>query len=247
MSFLRKTCRSLLSQTLRRQTQVNSRFTVIRTATTRSDEQALKDLLDTSPAPSRSPLKDIAGDLESIADSLDEAVEPKVKNNETPNVEEEPPRAPNSNNGKAEDKRKASKSSKKAVNPSPFSRLQNDSYTLHAQCSNNNTILGFSNSLGKTLYQVSAGMCGFKHVQRSTYEAGYQCAVRMFERIAREQEETGTVRLEIVFKGRGMGRDALQKALMMSEGELVRRLVIRLTDKTPIKIGGVRAQKARRM
>ena len=53
--------------------------------------------------------------------------------------------------------------------------------------------------------------------------------------------------LELLFKGFGQGRDALQKALLTVEGENIRNLIIRLTDRTPIKIGGTRAKKARRL
>jgi small subunit ribosomal protein S11 len=53
--------------------------------------------------------------------------------------------------------------------------------------------------------------------------------------------------LEVFFKGFGQGRDALQKALATSEGDAVRPLVITVTDRTPIKIGGTRAKKMRRL
>ena len=57
----------------------------------------------------------------------------------------------------------------------------------------------------------------------------------------------GPFSLEIIFKGFGQGREAMQKALLASEGEKVRPFVARLTDHTPVKIGGTRAKKARRL
>ncbi|TFY53303.1 hypothetical protein EVG20_g10177, partial [Dentipellis fragilis] len=93
----------------------------------------------------------------------------------------------------------------------------------------------------------TGGSCGFKGVNRSGYEAGYQCAVRAFKRLAELQVEVPAVRLEILFKGFGQGRDAVYKALMTSEGEGVRRVINRVTDATPIKIGGTRAKKMRRL
>ena len=105
----------------------------------------------------------------------------------------------------------------------------------------------------------SGGSCGFKGVNRSGYEAGYQCAVRAFARakqLAREMAEMGgggnTVagggaRFEVLFKGFGRGREAVYKALMTSEGDDVRPFVARVTDNTPIKIGGTRAKKTRRL
>lgn len=101
----------------------------------------------------------------------------------------------------------------------------------------------------------SGGSCGFKGVNRSGYEAGYQCAVRAFARVkqlALESAEmggggSGGARFEVLFKGFGRGREAVYKALMTSEGDGVRPFVTRVTDNTPIKIGGTRAKKTRRL
>ena len=45
----------------------------------------------------------------------------------------------------------------------------------------------------------------------------------------------------------GQGRGALVKALSMAEGDGIRDAVVRVTDKTPIRVGGVRLQKRRRL
>lgn len=106
----------------------------------------------------------------------------------------------------------------------------------------------------------SGGSCGFKGVNRSGYEAGYQCAVRAFARVQQLAHESaekmglggvgasaGGARFEVLFKGFGRGREAVIKALMTSEGDDVRPYVTRVTDNTPIKIGGTRARKTRRL
>jgi small subunit ribosomal protein S11 len=103
----------------------------------------------------------------------------------------------------------------------------------------------------------SGGSCGFKGVNRSGYEAGYQCAVRAFARVKQLARESaaemgggvggGAARFEVLFKGFGRGREAVYKALMTSEGDDVRPFVTRVTDNTPIKIGGTRAKKTRRL
>lgn len=122
-------------------------------------------------------------------------------------------------------------------------------YRLYMQAGRNNCILTLINEEAKVRVGISAGQCGFRNSQESTYEAGYQCAVRMFDKIRDEvaERKDKTMKLEIYLKGFGQSRQALLKALTMTEGNGVRELVTRLTDKTPIKIGGVRAQKARRM
>lgn len=93
----------------------------------------------------------------------------------------------------------------------------------------------------------SGGSCGFKKFHRSGYEAGYQCAIRAFARILKEREEVPNMKLEVFFKGFGQGRDAAQKALLGVEGEDLRPVILKITDKTPLKIGGTRAPKARRL
>ena len=148
------------------------------------------------------------------------------------------------------------------LNLSQQTAVQN--YTIHVSCTPNNTHIVMSDSEGHPIKSGcwSGGSCGFKGVNRSGYEAGYQCAVRAFARvkeIARESSAemggvgvgmgmgAGTARFEVLFKGFGRGREAVYKAFMTSEGDDVRPFVTRVTDNTPIKIGGTRAKKARRL
>ncbi|KAF9780081.1 translational machinery component [Thelephora terrestris] len=120
-------------------------------------------------------------------------------------------------------------------------------FQLHVYSSRNNTIATFTNQKGNPIAWWTGGSCGFKKSNRSSYEAGYQCTVRAFEKILNHRNEVGPFSLEVVFKGFGQGREAMQKALLASEGEKIRPFVARLTDKTPVKIGGTRAKKARRL
>lgn len=134
-------------------------------------------------------------------------------------------------------------------------------YRIHVACTPNNTHILISDPRGNPLKasRWTGGSCGFKGVNRSGYEAGYQCAVRAFARIKQLAEEEGSssvgagvglvprARFEVLFSGFGQGRDAVFKALMTSEGDEVRPYVVRVTDNTPIKIGGTRARKTRRL
>jgi small subunit ribosomal protein S11 len=122
---------------------------------------------------------------------------------------------------------------------------------MHVTCTPNNTHIVISNERGEPLKngRWTGGSCGFKGVNKSGYEAGYQCAVRAFARVrqlAQEGEAPGA-RFEVRFSGFGRGREAVVKALMTSEGDDVRPFVYRVTDNTPIKIGGTRAKKTRRL
>jgi small subunit ribosomal protein S11 len=118
---------------------------------------------------------------------------------------------------------------------------------LHVHSTRNNTVVTFTSQEGVPIAWWSGGSCGFKKVNRASYEAGYQCTVRSFEKISEYRKEVGPFSLEIVFKGFGQGRDAMHKALLASEGEKIRPFIARITDKTPVKIGGTRAKKARRL
>jgi len=126
-------------------------------------------------------------------------------------------------------------------------------YALHVYASRNNTRMSFHRSpSGQTVAWASAGTCKFKGVNRASYEAGYQVAVRMFEAVAKEKAllaEDGmkSMQIELFLEGFGQGRDAMRKALLTPEGTQTREVITRLTDKTPIKIGGTRSKKARRI
>ncbi|KAF8529217.1 hypothetical protein BU17DRAFT_73383 [Hysterangium stoloniferum] len=124
---------------------------------------------------------------------------------------------------------------------------EGDLFFLHVKSSHNNTILTLSDRAGNPRCWVSSGLCGFRKVQRSSYEAGYQCAVRMFEKVAEIRANTPMIKLEVVFKGFGQGREAVFRALTTSEGDGIRDSVCRLRDVTPVKFGGTKSKKARRL
>jgi small subunit ribosomal protein S11 len=119
-------------------------------------------------------------------------------------------------------------------------------YHLHWTSTKHNTVATFTSGEGNVVAWVTGGSCGFKHSRRGEYEAGYQCAVRIFKKIE-ERLLVEPFKLELIFKGFGQGRQALDSALLTTEGENIRPLVVRLTDRTPLKIGGTRARKARRL
>lgn len=150
-----------------------------------------------------------------------------------------------------------SRTSGSTTNPLRLNLSQNISiqdHRIHVSCTANNTHIIMSDPQGRPIKSGNwtGGSCGFKGVNRSGYEAGYQCAVRAFARVKELSVEMGSVaaggpRFEVLFKGFGQGREAVFKALMTSEGDEVRPFVTRVTDVTPIKIGGTRAKKRRRL
>ena len=119
-------------------------------------------------------------------------------------------------------------------------------YRLHCKSTNNNTIITFTNPDGQTIGWQSGGRCEFKGANRASYEAGYQSAVRIFKVIETLAEEKD-FKIALFFKGFGQGRDALKTALLAVEGQYIRSLVSSVSDRTPIKIGGTRSKKMRRL
>ncbi|KAI0742129.1 hypothetical protein BC629DRAFT_1563925 [Irpex lacteus] len=121
-------------------------------------------------------------------------------------------------------------------------------YRMYVKATRNNIIITFTRPNGDPLRTHTGGTCGFKHVNRSTHEAAHQATIRMFKTI---QEgilpKEPKMQLHVLLSGFGKGRDAVKQAFLGTEGEVVRPLVVKITDKTPIKIGGNRAKKARRI
>lgn len=120
-------------------------------------------------------------------------------------------------------------------------------YRVHCRASRNNTMVHVTEPQGRTVAWFSGGSLHFKGINRASYEAGYQCAVRAIQTIQEIVREKGDVQLELYLRGFGQGRDAMKAALLAAEGESIRHLWSTIQDRTPIKIGGTRAPKARRL
>lgn len=106
-------------------------------------------------------------------------------------------------------------------------------------------ILTLTTPQGAPISHVSSGMVGFKKTGRSGYEAGHQCAMKMFQIIEENQLKWRLANLHLVWKGFGAGREAFFRALLTQQGTSVRNLVRKMTDGTRIKVGGVRPKKLR--
>lgn len=96
---------------------------------------------------------------------------------------------------------------------------------------------------------VSAGNIGLRKAGRSTFDAGFQLAAFVFKAINERDilpliQDNG---LEVRYRGFGKGREAVTKALLGQEGRWLRGKVIRVSDVTALKFGGVRSKKPRRL
>ncbi|KAH7330612.1 hypothetical protein B0J17DRAFT_157920 [Rhizoctonia solani] len=125
-------------------------------------------------------------------------------------------------------------------------------YHMYVKSTNNNTLITLTDPHGNALKggSASGGTVGFKGVAKSGYEAGYQCALRIFGRV-NELKKTvnpahGDLKIELHLNGMfGQGREAVYRALMTQDGEHVRNLINRVTDTSRIRVGGTRPKKRR--
>lgn len=118
---------------------------------------------------------------------------------------------------------------------------------LHILATKHNTHIAFTKPDRDAIITGSTGMLGFRKANRGTYDAAYQLAAWVLNRIQNEGWLRQVEKVEVVFNGFGPGRMAATKALLSLEGRRLRDKVIRITDSTRIKIGGTRSPKPRRL
>ncbi|KAI0332501.1 translational machinery component [Cubamyces sp. BRFM 1775] len=119
-------------------------------------------------------------------------------------------------------------------------------YAVSVKATRNNTIITFARPNGNQLVTLTGGKLGFKKSNRNGYEAGYQCAVGVIAAMEAELQRTD-YEWQLFLKGFGAGREAMLTAVTTSVGAKVKDRLKRVTDRTPIKIGGTRGQKTRRI
>ena len=133
-------------------------------------------------------------------------------------------------------------------------------------------MLTFSDKVGPLFPTISAGSDKtFKGAKRGEYEAAHQATLKMITKITefwelgnprgrpteegrsndRERPTSGSssrAKVLLAFKGQGgRGRDAVANALGGPDGVTLKGIWGRVEDRTPIKIGGTRARKPRRL
>ena len=128
-------------------------------------------------------------------------------------------------------------------------RTDMELYRVSVKATRNNTLATLSDPRGRLLVTLTGGKLGFKKSNRNSYEAGYQCAVGILAAVEAEMERspTGDLEWELMLKGFGQGREAIQTAVKTAPGERVRGLLRKVTDRTPMKVGGTRGRKPRRV
>ena len=98
-----------------------------------------------------------------------------------------------------------------------------------------------------TLLSLSTGNIGFKKAGRGSYDAAFQLTAFALK----QMQEKGMMRdvnsLQVLLRGFGAGREAVTKALLGTEGRVIRQYITSVVDATRLKQGGPRAKKPRRL
>ncbi|KAJ4380805.1 hypothetical protein N0V86_004167 [Didymella sp. IMI 355093] len=120
-------------------------------------------------------------------------------------------------------------------------------HKLNIYATKHNTHITLANPKRDSLISVSCGNIGFRKAGRGTYDAGYQLAAFVMSRIKDKGLLPQINELELIYRGFGPGREAVTKAILGSEGKQIRDKIVKLSDSTRLKFGGVRSKKPRRL
>ena len=117
-------------------------------------------------------------------------------------------------------------------------------FHVHAVSITSNMHVTITDHKHNPVVTMSAGRVGYKHAKRRTQEAAYDAAVAAFEKFSKTSYKVEQV--EIVLKGFGQGRRGFISAINGQHGDFLRKKVVRVTDATPLVIGGTRVSNKRR-
>ncbi len=140
-------------------------------------------------------------------------------------------------------------------------------YHIHVMATKHNTHITFSEPSRSPILSFSCGSLGLRKAQRGTFDAAYQLATYTMRKMAMHQwrvggkklnrnqmktlRDVGTkdtgVGIEVVLRGFGAGREAFQKALLGTEGSMIKPMIVRVSDATRLKFGGCRSPAVRRL
>lgn len=109
---------------------------------------------------------------------------------------------------------------------------------IYIQSTYNNSIITVTDEKGQVLGWGSSGHVGFKGSKKSTPYA----AQRTMEETMAKLKHFGLVEVDVFIKGIGSGRESAVRALQGTDLN-----VLSIKDVTPIRHGGVRPKKARRV
>ncbi|MEK7089916.1 MAG: 30S ribosomal protein S11 [Patescibacteria group bacterium] len=117
-------------------------------------------------------------------------------------------------------------------------KLRVEKGKIYIQASLNNTIMTVTDEKGNTVAWLSAGSLGFSGPKKATPFA----ASKVAEAIAEKVKKSGPVKIDILVRGIGKGRDSAVRSLAAKGFE-----ILSIKDVTPIPHNGPRPRKVRRI
>jgi len=118
---------------------------------------------------------------------------------------------------------------------------------LHVFSTRRNTHITFTKPNRDAIVSVSAGNLGFRKSKRGSFDAAYQLTIHVLDKLNQGNWHSQIKKVEVVFRGFGMGRDAVTKILLGSEADKLKPKIVRVSDATRLKIGGTRSPNPRRL
>ncbi|KAM3071162.1 hypothetical protein ACMFMF_007638 [Clarireedia jacksonii] len=126
-------------------------------------------------------------------------------------------------------------------------KVDEEPHHFHVYATRHNTHITLTRPDRSPIISLSCGNIGFRHSGRKHYDSAFQLASLVMARIHERAINREIHKLELVLRGFGAGREAVTKALMGTEGRLLRGKVVKVTDATRLKFGGTRSKKPRRL
>jgi small subunit ribosomal protein S11 len=149
---------------------------------------------------------------------------------------------------------------------------QDEPYHLNVYAHRHNTHITFTEPSRNPIISFSCGNLGLRNAQKASYDASFQLAAYTFRKMAEKQWKIGGANaktgawltlssikrpaysgggagagIEVILRGYGPGREAFQKALLGTEGRMIKPLISKVTDGTRLKFGGTRSPQVRRL
>ncbi|KAK8018355.1 hypothetical protein PG991_007545 [Apiospora marii] len=120
-------------------------------------------------------------------------------------------------------------------------------FHFHIYGHKHNTHITVTKPDRNAIISISAGQIGFRKSKRGTYDAAYQLAAYVIDKLHQGNWHHEIKKMEVVLRGFGNGREAATKVLLGSEGRLLRGSITKVSDATRLKFGGTRSSKPRRL
>ncbi|KAK8085638.1 hypothetical protein PG997_006909 [Apiospora hydei] len=120
-------------------------------------------------------------------------------------------------------------------------------FHFHIYGHKHNTHITVTKPDRNAIISISAGQIGFRKAKRGTYDAAYQLAAYVIDKLHQGNWHNEIKKMEVVLRGFGHGREAATKVLLGSEGRLLRSSITKVSDATRLKFGGTRSPKPRRL